>query len=54
MLLGLSIVVYIMNITPITLVHDMTPKEEFSKREPDFSHLKVFGCIAHVNVLEEL
>jgi hypothetical protein len=28
----------------------MTPKEKFTGKKPDVSHLKVFGCIAHVHV----
>ena len=40
--------------TPTTAVHDVTPKEKFSSRKPDLSHLKVFGCIAYVHVPDEL
>ena len=32
----------------------MTPKEKFFSTKPKFSHLKVFGCIAYVHVLDEL
>jgi hypothetical protein len=46
--------VYIMNRTPTTAVHGMTPEEKYSGRKPDLSHLKVFGCIAYVHVLDEL
>jgi hypothetical protein len=28
----------------------MTPKEKFTGKKPDVSHLKVFGCIAYVHV----
>jgi len=45
-----AIVVYIMNRTPITAVHGMTPKEKFTGKKPDVSHLRVFGCIAYVHV----
>jgi len=46
--------VYIMNRTPTTIVHGMTPKEKYSGRKPNLSHLKVFGCIAYVHVPDEL
>ena len=46
--------VYIMNRTPITVVHDVMPKEKFSERKLDLAHLKVFGCIAYVHVPNEL
>jgi hypothetical protein len=45
--------VYIMNRTPIAAVHGMTPKEKFTCKKPDVSHLRVFGCIAYVHVPEE-
>ena len=32
----------------------MMPKERFCGRKPDLAHLKVFGCIAYVHVLDEL
>jgi hypothetical protein len=48
------IVVYIMNRTPTTTVHGITPKEKYSGRKLDLSHLKVFGCIAYVHVPDEL
>jgi len=53
---AIATVVYIMNRTPITTMHGMIPKEEYSGKKPDLSHLKVFGCIAYayVHVLDEL
>ena len=45
---------YIMNRTPTNAVHDVTPEEKFTGVKPDLSHLKVFGCIAYVHVLDEL
>ena len=44
---------YIMNRTPTTVVHDVTPKEKHTNTKPNFSHLKVFGCIAYVHVPDE-
>jgi transposase InsO family protein len=46
-------IVYIMNRTPTTEVHGMTPEEKFIGKKPNVSHLRVFGCIAHVHVLDE-
>ena len=47
-------VVYIMNKTPTAVVHGVTPEERFIGRKLDLSHLKVFGCIAYVHILDEL
>ncbi len=35
------------------VVHGMTPKEKFTSKRPDVSHLRVFGCIAYVHVPDE-
>ncbi len=32
-----AIVVYIMNQTPITIIHGMTPEEKFTGKKPDVS-----------------
>ncbi len=45
--------IYIMNQTPITAIHGMTPKEKFIGNKPDVSHFRMFGCIAYVHVLDE-
>jgi transposase InsO family protein len=45
--------VCIMNRTPIEVIHGMTPKEKFTCKKPNVSHLKVFGCIAYVHVPDE-
>ena len=46
--------VYIMNGTPTSAVHGVTPKEKFTSKKPNLSHLKVFGCIAYVHIPDEL
>ncbi len=51
---AISTTIYIMNRTPIAAVHGMIPKEKYSGRKPNLSHLKVFGCIAYVHVPNEL
>ena len=48
-----AIVVYIMSNTPTTILHGMTPEEKYTSKKPDISHLKGFGCIASVHVLDE-
>ncbi|MCO5585813.1 hypothetical protein L7F22_039746 [Adiantum nelumboides] len=45
---------YIMNTTPTATVHGGTLEEKYSGKKPDLSHLKVFGCIAYVHILDEL
>ncbi len=50
---AVTIVVYIMNRTPTTVVHGMTPEEKFTGKKPDVSHLIVFGYIAYVHVTNE-
>jgi hypothetical protein len=46
-------VIYIINRTPTTIVHGMTPKEKIIGKKLDVSHLRVFGCIAYWHVLNE-
>ena len=46
--------VYIMNMKPTVAIHGMTPEEKFIGKKPDLSHLKVFGCLAYVHILDEL
>ncbi len=50
---AVAIIVYIMNRAPTTTIHGMTPKEKFTSKKPNVSHLKVFGCIAYVHVPDE-
>jgi hypothetical protein len=46
-------IVYIMNQTPTTIVHCMTPKEKFTCKKLDVSHLGVLSCIAYMHVPNE-
>ncbi len=50
---AIATTVYIMNRTPTTAVHGMTPEEKFTGKKPNVPHLKVFGCIAYVHVPDE-
>jgi hypothetical protein len=45
--------IYIMNRTPTTIVHGMTPEEKFTGKKPNVSHLIMFGCIAYMHVPDE-
>jgi hypothetical protein len=42
---AVGIIVYIMNQTPIAIVHGMTLEEKFKGTKPNVSHLKAFGYI---------
>jgi hypothetical protein len=50
---AVATIVYIMNRTLTIVVHGMTPKEKFTCKKPDVSHLRVFGCILYVHVPNE-
>ena len=50
---AIATTIYIMNKTPTTGIHGMMPEEKYIGRKLDISHLKVFGCIAYVHVLNE-
>ncbi len=50
---AVTTVIYIMNQTPIVVVHGMTLEEKFTSKKLDVSHFKVFGCIAYVHVPDE-
>jgi hypothetical protein len=39
----MTITIYMMNQTPIAIVHGMTLEEKFIGKKPNVSHLKVFG-----------
>ena len=45
--------VYIMNRTPTIAVHGMILEEKYTRRKPNISHLKVFGCTAYVHIPDE-
>ena len=45
--------VYLFNRSPTRSVWGKTPQEVWSGRKSGISHLRVFGCIAHVHVPDE-
>jgi transposase InsO family protein len=50
---AIATTIYIMNRTPTTVIHGMTFEEKITGKKPDVSHLKVFGCIKYMHVLNE-
>lgn len=44
---------YIINRTPTKSLNDKTPEEMWSKKKPDISNLKIFGCKAMVHIPKE-
>ena len=46
--------VYLINRSPTTSVHIITPEEAWSGRKPDLSHLRIFGCVCYVHIPSEL
>ena len=47
---AMSTIVYVVNRTPTTGIHMITPYEKLYKQRLDLSHLKVFGSIAYVHI----
>jgi len=50
---AVATIVYIMNRTPTTTAQGMTLEEKFIGKKPNVSHLRVFGYITYVHVLDE-
>jgi hypothetical protein len=46
-------VVFVMNRTPTSTVHGMTPKKKFTGKKLNVSNLRVFGSIAYMHVPDE-
>jgi len=44
---------YLVNRSPSLALEDKTPQEVWTGKKPSLSHLRVFGCDAHVHVLKE-
>jgi len=49
-----STAIYIMNRFPIKSVNKMIPQEAWTCMKHSASDLKVFGCVAYADVLDEL
>ena len=50
---AINTAVYILNRCPTKAVYDRTPLEAWSNQKPSVKHLKVFGCVAFVQVPTE-
>ena len=46
-------VVYVQNRSPHKILENMTPEEAFTKKKPEVSHLRIFGCPVYVHVPKE-
>ena len=47
---ALSTAAYLINRSPTTTLHDMTPFEAWYNKKPNVSHLQVFGCSGFVHI----
>ena len=45
---AVSTVVYVLNRCPTKSLDNVTPFEAWHKKKPNVSHLRTFGCVAHV------
>ena len=44
---------YLINRSPAVANNFMTPQEKWTGKQPDFNHLKVFGCTAFVHIKQD-
>ena len=49
---AVCLAVYVYNRTPLIRTDYKTPFELWYRKQPDISHLRVFGCLAYVHVLK--
>ena len=45
--------VYVHNRTPHRVLENKTPKEVFSGKKPEVSHLRIFGCLVYIHIPKE-
>lgn len=45
-------VVYLLNRSPTFAVKDATPEEVWCEVKPSVKYLRIFGCLAHVHILD--
>jgi hypothetical protein len=48
-----STVVYVQNRIPHKILGNKTPKEVFTGKKPEISHLRIFGCLVFIHVPKE-
>jgi hypothetical protein len=51
---ALACSIYILNLSPMSSVKNQVPEESWSGMKSSISHFKVFGCVAYVDVPEEI
>ena len=44
---------YVHNHTPHIVIENKTPKEVFSDKKPEVSHLRIFGCPVYIHIPKE-
>ena len=47
------IAVYVQNHTPHRVLENKNPKEVFSSKKPEVSHLRIFGCPVYIHIPKE-
>ena len=45
--------VYVQNHTPHRVLENKTPKEDFSGKKLEVSHLRIFGCLVYIHIPKE-
>ena len=45
--------VYVQNCTPHRVLENKTPKEVFSGKKPEVSHIRIFGSPMYIHILKE-
>jgi hypothetical protein len=48
-----STVVYVQNRSPHKILGNKTPEEVFTRKKPEVSHLRIFGCPVYIHVPKE-
>jgi hypothetical protein len=48
-----STIVYVHNRSPHKILGNKTPKEVFTGKKPEVSHLRIFGCLVFIHVPKE-
>lgn len=51
---AVSCAVYLINRSPTKILQNSTPNEQWFGKKPSVSHLKTFGCLAYIHVLDSL
>lgn len=47
-------VIHILNRCPMKSLDNIVPKEAWTGRKPDVSHMRLFGCVAYALIPEKL